>query len=463
MAEAADVVVVGGGLAGIAAALELQAQGRKVLVLERAAVLGGKLGTQHTEHGHFPTGPTSFNGRHAVFWKLLGHLGLDGEARRLSPASGARYVVRGGGLRALKPNPISVLSTSALSFGDKVKLATDFFSRRKGAPGVEEDESLDTFLERRFGRELVDHFFAAVLSGIFAGDLKRLSAASCMPALVTAEKEYGSVLRGALKALRQSEDGSRPGLYTFEAGMGRIAEVAAEKLTWRGQVAVERLRPEGAGVRVEGTWKGAPLAVDASRVVLATEAAPAAELLSAWLPQASAVLKQLPYAPVALVHWADPEGVSKLPLGFGYLTPPVEQCFALGTLFVGDLLAEPNRRFSTFVGGAMFPERAGLDDQAMAAGVDGDLKKLTGGALGKLAAVTRWSAGVFQPPVGHARLLAALDQAMAGQPVALAGSYRGGAAMKDALAAGFAAAGQVLAGAPGVVRPDVPLTREVTA
>ena len=184
MPDRPEVIVIGGGLAGIAAACELQAAGREVLILERGETLGGKAGTRSTAFGDFPIGPTSFNGRNPVFWKLLRHLELEDRAVKLAPRSGARYIVRGGKLEAIHPNPLSVLTTGALSFGDKFSLARDFLSSHRGAHGA--DESLDAFLERRFGRALVDHFFGAVMTGIFAGDLKKLSAASCMPALVNA-------------------------------------------------------------------------------------------------------------------------------------------------------------------------------------------------------------------------------------------------------------------------------------
>jgi oxygen-dependent protoporphyrinogen oxidase len=455
-----DVIVVGGGLAGLAAALELQAHGRQVLVLEQAATLGGKAGTVTTPQGCFPLGPTSFNGRHPAFWRLLGLLSLEAQAEALAPSSQARLIVRDGVLETLKPNPLSVLTTGALTLADKWALARDFLGTRK-APAAGEDESLEAFLERRFGPELTRHFFAAVMTGIFAGDLKTLSATTCMPALVAAEKEYGSVLRGALASMRKSEDGSRPGLYTFRRGFGVIAEAAAARLTSWTRATVTQVRPQGAGVRVVVEREGVESTLTARQVVLATEALPAAPLVAPWNPEAGRLLASFPYAPIALVQWAEASpGESRLPLGFGFLAAPVERTFALGVLFVGDLLSETPRRFSAFVGGGIAPERVTLSDQALREGVAGDLRRLTGGEVGELAGVTRWTRAVFQPPPGHQTSLRRLEAAMAGSPVALAGSYFGGAAMKDALQSGFAAASSLLGEAPvpgagTIARPEV--------
>jgi protoporphyrinogen/coproporphyrinogen III oxidase len=443
-----DVVVVGGGLAGLAAALELEAHGRRVLVLEAGPQLGGKAGTLATELGDFPLGPTSFNGRHPSFWKLLGLLGVADQALPLAPSSQARLIVRDGALMIIRPNPFSVLTTGALTLGDKVALAKDFLGSKK-APAAGEDESLETFLERRFGVALTRHFFAAVMTGIFAGELKNLSAASCMPALVSAEKEYGSVLRGALASLRKSEDGARPGLYTFRRGFGVLAEAAARKLNTWTRAEVQALRPQADGVRVVVRRGGEETVIVARQVVLATEALAAAPLVAPFNPEAGRLLAGFPYAPIALVQWTEATaGDSRLPLGFGYLAAPVEQTFALGTLFVGDLLGESPRRFSTFVGGGIAPDRVRLSDDELLAGVRGDLKRFTGGTAGRLAGVVRWERAVFQPPPGHLGALERLAAAMGRSPVQLAGSYFGGAAMKDALVSGFAAAGRVLAEAP---------------
>lgn len=446
-----DVLVVGGGLAGISAALELQRLGRRVLLIDQAAQLGGKAGATQTSLGTFPTGPTSFNGRHPAFWRLLDLLDLSAQATKLKPVSNARYIVRDGKLNALRPSPLSVLGTGALSLKDKWSLAKEFIAPSP-ARGDGRDESLETLLVRRFGKQTVDHFLSAVMTGIFAGDLSKLSAQACMPALVNAEKEYGSVLKGALAAMKKTEDGARPGLYTFAQGFGVIGEHAAKRMKCSLSTEVDSLTVDARGVKVVGRRQGAPVEFLGSSLVVATEADVAAKLLSRSLPTVSTVLAEFQYAPVTLLQWAEKTpGDSRLPLGFGYLTAPIEELFALGTLFVGDLLEEAPRRFSTFIGGALNPARAALPDAELLAGTQADLTRLTGGTVGQVMQVVRWPRAVFQPAVGHATQVARLRQALGSGPVALAGSYFGGAAMKDALVSGFEAASSLSASSPAVL------------
>jgi hypothetical protein len=69
---------------------------------------------------------------------------------------------------------------------------------------------------------------------------------------------------------------------------------------------------------------------------------------------------------------------------------------------------------------------------------------------------------VFQPPIGHQHLLKEVAKELVGSPFTLAGSYLGGAAMKDALATGFSAAEAVLARlAVSSSRVAAPLQTEV--
>lgn len=444
MAEGADVVVIGGGLAGLAAALELRAAGRDVLVLESGASLGGKAQSWRTPLGVFPTGPSSFNGKAVELWRLLELLGLEGDAVKLAPRTQARFLVRGGRLQGIRPNPVSLLTTGAFTWGERWALVRALFAR-DASRAPEGDESMHDFLTRCFGPSLVTHVFAALFNGIYAGDLRALSARTCLTSLVDSERATGSPLRGLFAKKGPPHPSARRGFYALRGGLGRLGEVAGQRLSVRLEAQVTAVERAGAGVVVRARTADRSLDVAARQVVVATEAGVAAKLLGALLPDAAAVLARFTYSPVSLVQWVErTPGDSKLPSGFGYLAPPVEGTFALGTLFTSELLGEAPRTFTTFVGGALTPERAALNEVELVEGVTGDVRRLTGGAFGELAGVVRWPGAVFQAPVGHDAMLRQLDAALGDAPLALAGSYLGAAAMRDAAAAGQRAATRLL-------------------
>lgn len=61
------------------------------------------------------------------------------------------------------------------------------------------DESVGSFLTRRFNKNLADNLASAALHGIYAGDVDKLSAKSLFPGLWRGEKVHGSLARSLFR------------------------------------------------------------------------------------------------------------------------------------------------------------------------------------------------------------------------------------------------------------------------
>ncbi|MBK7861125.1 MAG: FAD-dependent oxidoreductase [Archangiaceae bacterium] len=407
-----DVCVIGSGLAGISAGLAAKAAGAEVVVLEASTAAGGKA---QTVDG-MERGPGSFNGRYEVFWRLLELLKLEGEAVELPASSATRYLARFGRLHALKPSPLTLLTTGALTFREKLALLADVVLRRPVAAAA----SLHDFFAQRFGASFASGPLAAMLSGIFTGDPHTLAVDGCFPGLSERATQERSVIRALMKGLRATTPGARRGFFTLKGGLGRIGAAAREHLRIELSCPVRELSRDANGFWVQG-----PRPLHARSVVVATEASAAAKLLWPLSPRLGAALGQLKYAPVTVTHWQGEQ--SGFGDGFGYLACPTENLFAMGTMF------HEGHRYRTFVRGAE------ADDAQLEAGIAGDVQRLTGGRFGKLVRVDRWAQAVFQPTVEALPVRDSLPGLSEEAGVVLAGSYLGASAMKDALASGFAA------------------------
>jgi oxygen-dependent protoporphyrinogen oxidase len=466
-----DVVVIGGGLAGIAATVALKQRGVNVLLLEAEAEPGGKL--RATSAG-VPRGPLVWEARRTAVTSLVKQLGLQHELVAVGPRSRARYVVRDGRLCGLEPSPRALLTTPALSFADRAALAWEALRprarRRFGGTDVDDDESVAAFLRRRFGRSIAERLGLAMVNGIWAGDAERLSVAACFPELVALERTHGSVVRGLLHRARAPRDARAlpppRGTWTLRGGLAQIGRAAMTSLSVRTGarvVGIDAPTPGPVGLTLADGVR-----LQARAVVVATEAPAAARLVHALDPTLATALGGIEYAPLAVVHWREKSPASaRLPPGFGWLAPPRERTFALGTLFVTDLVGgndddDGRRRFASFCGGVLAPGTAGADDATLVRGLTDELRALTGGTWGDVLHVERQPRAVAQPTLGHGGVVAQLRERTAQGPLVLAGSYLGAGAMRCAVESGFAAALDVVARLPARRVAD-PVTTVVVA
>lgn len=446
-----DVVVIGGGLAGLAAAARLKERGVQALVLEADDELGGKLRAV-SPNPHDVTlsrGPIVWEARRENVTRLMHLLGLGDDVIATLPVK-ARYVLRGGKLCALQPHPVSILTTKALTLRDRAHLLREPLLPR-GA--VRDDESLARFFRRRFGHDVAEGLLFAMANGIWAGDPERLSAAVCFPDMVAAERDHGSVLVGTVKRLRaaaRAKDSEKKpkGSLTLKRGLGSVGAAAAAVLQTRTGVRVSALEQRAQDVLVR-TSAGD---VVARAVVVAVEAHAARHLLTDKI--VDSILCEVTYSTLALVHWRERKaGESRLPKGFGWLAPPRERSFSLGALFASDMLPslgassgapQTSRRvFSSFVGGLLAPEKAHLTDAELERNLAQELGRLTGGRFGDVLHIERAAHAVAQPTLGHSGRMARLQESLAQSRVAVAGSWLGAGAMKDAVDSGFNAADDV--------------------
>ncbi|WP_026175167.1 protoporphyrinogen oxidase [Thermus igniterrae] len=301
----AQVVVVGGGWAGLSAALALKERGADFLLLEAAPRLGGKVFTHRGEGFLIEGGPDA-----SVRYKKE-VLAL-GEAFGLTPIGTlpqkpAAFILRKGrahplpeGLLQVVPGDLKALAkTPLLSPWGKLRALYDLFLPRGG----KEDESLKEFVERRLGLEVYEALVAPLAGGIYGGEPEELSMRAAFPQLLELERKHRSLVLGAMRARRAR--GSREGgslFFSFAEGLSALTRKMAEALGERTLLAtpVLGLEPGKGGYRLH-TPRGV---LEAEAVVLATPAPVAAALLRPFLPEATALLKGIPHTPAATVSLA---------------------------------------------------------------------------------------------------------------------------------------------------------------
>lgn len=436
------VVIIGGGLSGLAAAHLLQHRhtelksGLQLTVLEARPSAGGLLKSTLMQEFLLEETPTLFLPPAALLLSILQRLRLEEQRISVPLAAHTPYLLHKGKLLAVPRTVPDFLRSPLVSSRSRLRLLAEPVIPARRDPS---DESLDAFLTRRLGDEM-GTLAAALLANIGCfGDPKTLSASALAPALVKLEKEAGSLLQGVLKQRHKSEAPTpgrvHPGLMSLRDGMGALAQGLASELgpalRTSSRVASVRL-PQNHQTEYQVVLaSGEVLGADA--VIITTTAASAAPLLEAQDAQLARTLSEFSQASLALVHLGFPRARIKHPLdGFGFLIPPEEHLHLLAVSF--DSTVFPGRApdghvlIRTMLGGATDPQLLQRSDAELTALVLKELSPLLGiQAAPTLQHVTRLPNVIPQYSLGHTARVTALTQRLVVHPglYLTGGSYRG--------------------------------------
>ncbi|KAL8707527.1 MAG: hypothetical protein Q9220_007469 [cf. Caloplaca sp. 1 TL-2023] len=264
--ENTNVAVLGGGITGLASAyfLSQQLPQCRITLYEGGSRLGGWLRSQQVDVSNgkvvFEQGPRTLRPTKPNGWitlDLVRDLRMEDQVLMTSKESVAaqnRYIYFPDHLVRL-PGPGSSLGRNLYTmFFEPLFKGMAFASLTeiaRPAKSSADDESIGSFISRRWSPALADNVASAVIHGIYAGDIYQLSVRSIFPFLWYAEETKKSVtaamiggwsLRWPLDAALDSERAKAPpvsdtvrairnsSVFTFKRGVGQLAERLEAKL-----------------------------------------------------------------------------------------------------------------------------------------------------------------------------------------------------------------------------------------
>ncbi len=421
-----QVAVLGGGIAGLAAAWTLAKQGRtRPVLFEAASRVGGVLETVHDAGYLIERAADNFSTIIPDALELTRAAGL--EEQLISPNAEGRqaFVLNRGrilpipaGFSLMQPTRVrSILTTQTLSWRAKARLLNEFWIARRSSNG---DESLESFVTRRLGRETFENLVEPIVSGIFTADPKTLSMAATMPQFLEMERRHGGLIRGHLAARKKDAAAAarrasgarydqfvapRDGMSSWVEGLaGQLPDGCLHLNT-----SVRRLSRQtdaaGAGWQVElsdGTVR------DFDAVICALPAAATARLLQETEPAAASLIQGISYASSVVVAMVlERHELRGRVDGFGLIIPRKEQREALAISYTSNKypgrVPEGQILLRIFMGGALRPELNELPDEALLNKATRELREVLGwqGHRPRWQAVIRWDKAMPQYVVGH--------------------------------------------------------------
>ncbi|HUL37578.1 MAG TPA: protoporphyrinogen oxidase [Thermodesulfobacteriota bacterium] len=460
------IIIIGGGVAGLGAAYKITraaSEGHDIhfVLLEKDKRLGGKIQTEivpdPSEKGRFVIdgGPDCFLTEKPACHRIAKLAGIfddelptDDSRRRTWILSRGKLHQMPDGVMMFAPTKFVPFATTGLfSWPGKIRMAMDLFiPPKKVVPGELNDETLESFVVRRMGRECLDRLAEPLVGGVHASDPKQMSLAATFPRLLEMEQNYGSLLKAFIAVRHKVEEmrrkyppkpGEKPRTFftSFANGMqeltDRMADAAGRERIRTGMT-VASLR------RTRGAWS-AQLSdgsvIEGDAVILATESWAAEPLIRPLDAAIADGLAAIPTSSSATVSIAFNEEEVGFDLNaFGVLCPLVEGRALMAATYSSTKW--PGRApkgkvlLRGFVGGPHNQQILKRSDEELVQIVHAEFREIVGlnpYAKPLFSRVFRWHLGMPQYTLGHLDRVSLIEDRSAHIPgLALAGgSYRG--------------------------------------
>jgi oxygen-dependent protoporphyrinogen oxidase len=457
------IAVVGAGISGLSAAYRVLSMSKAAAVetdlrvFEGADSVGGVLKTELVNNRIVEHGPDSWVASKPDVMELVEDLGLTDQVISTNETNRRSLIAFDGELHPL-PDGFVMLAPSRLipfalsplfSLSGKFRMALDMVTPPKTD---DSDESVETFVLRRFGREALDKIVQPMVGGIYVGDVAKLSARSTLTQFVEMEQRQGSVIKGLMarkdNAHERTASGARYSMFvTLKNGVSTLSRAL------EAAIGLDRIEKNSTVTSVRkldsGRWsvEAAGGSSEFDAVIMATPAFVTAQIVSNANANLASDLEKIETSSAAVINLlykrADiPRGLN----GFGFVVPVTEKRTILAASFISNKFKgrapEDCVAVRAFVGGVLQPEHLKLSDADLVKLARADLEYYLGVKAEPLSQlVNRYPASMPQYNLGHAERVQKIIREVNQMPgVFLAGSSYNGVGIPDCITSGTRAA-----------------------
>jgi oxygen-dependent protoporphyrinogen oxidase len=432
------------------------------LLIEKDPRLGGKILTEIVpdpqEKGRFIVdgGPDCFLTEKPACHRIAKLTGIfddelptdDSRKKTLILSRGKLHPMPDGVMMFAPTKFIPFITTGLFSWPGKIRMAMDLFiPPKKVKPGELNDETLESFVVRRMGRECLDRLAEPLVGGVHASDPSKMSLAATFPRLLEMEQNYGSLMRAFIAMRRKVEEmrkkyppkpGQKPRTFftSFVNGMqqltDRMADTAGRERMLTG-AAVNSIRNIGKHKWAVRLSDGS--AIEGDAIIIATESWAAEPLIRPHDQNLADALADIPCSSSATISVAFNENEVGFDLNaFGVLCPLVEGRALMAATYSSTKW--PGRApagrvlLRGFVGGPHNQEILKHSDEELIQIVLAEFREILGlnpFAKPLFTRIFRWHLGMPQYTIGHLDRVTLIEGRSAQIPgLSFAGgSYRG--------------------------------------
>lgn len=470
------IVIIGAGLTGLGAALalkELQEDGREfeLVLLEKSDRVGGQIVTERANGFVIEGGPDCFISEKQGVFKVAKKLGIEGRLINTNTQKQGVRILNNGklelmpeGVMMMVPTKVTpFVKTKLISWPGKLRAGMDLVLPRRRGDG---DESLASFVRRRFGREVLDKIAEPLVGGIHASDPETMSLKATFPRFLDMERDSRSLILAMLRSKRKlakmlknvSADPNRPKrtlFVSFKDGMQELTDALEKAIgpdVFKCKTVVDSIEEKTRNGRTTYllTMRDG-LTMEADAVIVTALCQQTADLVEPIDRELAETLRGIPCVSSATInlayHRADVPGDME---GTGFLVPNSENRQIMASTWSSSKW--PHRApegyvlIRTFVGGAFNGDLVFQDDKRIVKMMQRELKDIMGiTADPVLTRVFRWKEAMPQYTLGHLERVENVERLTAAHAgLAVVGASYRGVGVPDCLDNGAEAAKAVV-------------------
>lgn len=466
------IAIIGGGISGLAAAhkiLELCEQKKTkvdLILLESSRQVGGHLGTLQKQNCIIEMAADAIFTEKPWGLDFCKKLGLQNELIETNSEHRTSFISFQNklipvpqGFYLLAPSQLlPILRSSLFTWKGKLRIFWELFIPKKNEQtenGEIADESLGSFVKRRFGQEVLDRIAQPMVAGIYSVHPNDLSLKATFPQFLEWEKKYGSIIKALWKQpkLNSNAQGPRYHLFiSFRKGMQTLIDACVKKLpegTIQTGITIQDIQNDKTGKR-KFTIVSPHHEIGVDAICLAVPCPQASLLVKTIDSFISQQLEKIRYSCGITVNFLYPASAIEIPKGFGFVVPSIENKTISGCTFTN--IKFPNRAprdkilIRAFVGGKNADNIIKYNDKKIETLVLNDLQKILKIKRNPIFTfVHRYSQSLPIYKVGHSETVQKIQSKVKNiSGLALAGNGYEGVGIPDCVQSGELAAEKIM-------------------
>ena len=365
-----ETIILGAGISGLTLGHYLNKRDKDFLIFESSKYIGGNISTKNKKGFICENGPNTVLINNKSVQDLISDLKIKNDIIYPNDNNKKRFLIRKGKLIEIPQSLAQFIMSNILSLTAKIRIFFEIFIKKSDS-----NLSVYDFFSRRFGKEFHDILIEPFLTGVYAGNTRKMSIKYVLKKIWEAEQNYGSVILGFMK--RESRNIS-PKSFNFKNGLSDLTNALQHKIKDKIRFTSKITSISKIGNLYEITVNN-DIKYRCSKLISTIPAYALSDII--FDKKLSQNLKKIYYCPIYVLHL----GIEKQKIkddisGFGVLTKPSDNKSFLGIIFNSRIFPHvaPSEMdlMTVMVGGTRQEELLKTDKDLLFDKIISDIRKL---------------------------------------------------------------------------------------